>query len=259
MQLVLSQRLFWLVLISFRAFPQQSCYIAVSTGDDWVNGSHGSRVYNNFGVQGEEASSIVFKWISSFLKRNNKSLNVYLSWRLFAVHGFAHGDPCSLRFWMSCYAQSFWANEQSVAQQSPTVSKHLDCWQVLLHLHFLLPSYCTAHVRGPVLVHNKSTFAKSLIHWWVDTCHKGTLITIWRSISSRAKQQQQHGNSFVSVCMNWLKYAVRMDWVNWRMLSSNSSAQLQYGNFGCARCFLDQSSNVSFLSSIFSNALCCKM
>ena len=85
------------------------------------------------------------------------------------VHGFAHGDPCSLHFWMSCYAQSFWANEQSVAQQSPTVSikKHPDCWQVLLHLHFLLPSYCTARVLGHVLVHKKSTIAKGLIHWWV--------------------------------------------------------------------------------------------
>ena len=78
-------------------------------------------------------------------------------------------------------------------------------------------------------------------------------------MSSRAKQQQQHGNSFVSVCMNWLKYAVQMDWVNWRMLFSSSSTQLQYGNFGCSRCFLDQSSNVSFLSSLFSNALCCKI
>ena len=95
---------------------------------------------------------------------------------------------------MSCYAQSFWANEQSVAQQSPPVSKHLDCWQVLLHLHFLLPLHYTAHVLGHVLVHKKSTIAKGLILWWmppVDTCHKGTLITIW---SSWCRQGQNNNN-----------------------------------------------------------------
>ena len=45
----------------------------------------------------------------------------------------------------------------------PLSQKHLDCWHVLLHLHFLLPSHYTAHV----LVHNKSTIAKGLIHRWV--------------------------------------------------------------------------------------------
>ena len=38
----------------------------------------GSRVSNDFGVQGEQASCIVFKWISSFLKRNNTSMSVSL-------------------------------------------------------------------------------------------------------------------------------------------------------------------------------------
>ena len=64
------------------------------------------------------------------------------------MQGFAHGVPCNLHFWMSCYTQSFWTNEQSVSQQSHIVSKHLDCWQVLLHLHFLLPSHCTVRVLG---------------------------------------------------------------------------------------------------------------
>ena len=156
MQLVLSQRLFvWF------------CSLLEPFLDKVVISLHPNGVDNDFGVQGEEASSIVFKWSSSFLKRNSKSLNVYLRWRLFAVHSFAYGDPCSLHFWMSSYAQSFWANEQSVAQHSPTVSKHPDYWQVLLYLHFLLPSHCTAHALGCVLVHNKSTIAKGLIHWWV--------------------------------------------------------------------------------------------
>ena len=162
-QLVLSHRFFdWLCSL-FEPFLNKVVILLYPTGDDWANCSHGSRIYNDFGVQGEEASSVVFKWIYSFLKSTNKSLKVYLSWRLFVVHGFVHGDPHSLHIWMSCYAQSFWANKQSVAQQSPTISKHLDCWQVLLHHHFLSPLHCTAHV----LVHNKSTIAKGLIHWWV--------------------------------------------------------------------------------------------
>ena len=123
----------------------------------------------------------------------------------------------------------------------------------------------STHVLGHVLVHNKSTIAIGLIHWWVPpSWHMSQRYTdnhLAQLMSSRAKQQQQqHGNSFVSVCMNWLKYAVWMDWVNWRILSSNSSTQLQYGNFSCSWCFLDQSSNVSLLSSsLFLNALCCKM
>ena len=145
---------FWLVLFSLQAKFLYCCIPLVMTELTAVMVAASTMTLE----------SRIFKWISSFLKRNNKSLNVYLSWRLSAVHGFAHGDPCSLHFWMSCYAESFWANEQSVAQQSPTVSKHLDCWQVLLHLHFLLPSHCTAHVIGHVLVHNKSTIAKGLMH-----------------------------------------------------------------------------------------------
>ena len=43
------------------------------------------------------------------------------------------------------------------------------------------------------------------------------------------------------------------------MLSSNSSTQLQYGNTGSSPCFLEQSSNISFLSSLFTDGLWCKM
>ena len=101
MQLVLSQRLFDWFRSLLELFLNKVVILLYPTGDDWANCSHGSRVYNDFGVQGKEASSIVFKWISSFLKRN-KSLNVYLSWRLFAVRSFAHGDPCSLHY--GCHA-----------------------------------------------------------------------------------------------------------------------------------------------------------
>ena len=145
MQLFLLQRLFAWFCSLFEPFLNKVVILLHPTGDDWANCSHGSRIYSDFGVQGKEASSIVFKWIASFFKRNNWSLNVYL-------------DPCNLHFWMSCYAQSFWTNEQSVDQQLQIISKHLDCWQVLLRIHFLLPSHCTAHVPSHELWLRKDTF-----------------------------------------------------------------------------------------------------
>ena len=83
-QLVFSHRLFDWFCSLLEPFLNKVVISLYPTGDDWANCSHDSRNYNDFGVQGKEASSIVFKWISSFPKRNNKSLNVYFSWRLFA-------------------------------------------------------------------------------------------------------------------------------------------------------------------------------
>ena len=75
----------------------------------------------------------------------------------------------SLHFCMSCYAQScfeetnnLWPSSHPSSQSSWISGK-----SYVLHLHFLLPSHCTAHVLGHVLVHNRSTIAKGLIHWWV--------------------------------------------------------------------------------------------
>ena len=57
MQLVLSQRLFDWVCSLFGPFLNKVVTLLYPTGDDWANCSHGSRVYNDFGVQGEEALS----------------------------------------------------------------------------------------------------------------------------------------------------------------------------------------------------------
>ena len=57
-------------------------------------------------------------------------------------------------------------------------------WQVLLHLHFLLPSHCTAHVLGHGLwLRKDDTFSAQQISHCLrfDTCHEGTLITTLRS------------------------------------------------------------------------------
>ena len=69
MQLVRSRRLFDWFCSLFEPFLHKVVISLYPTGNDCrANCSHGSRVYNDFGVQGEEASSIVFKWISSFLR-----------------------------------------------------------------------------------------------------------------------------------------------------------------------------------------------
>ena len=79
MQLVLSQRLFdWFCSI-FEPFLNKFVILLYPTGDEWAKCCHGSRVYNDFGVQAEEAPSIVFKWISSFTRRNTQWFDC-LSW-----------------------------------------------------------------------------------------------------------------------------------------------------------------------------------
>ena len=159
MQLVLSQRLFdWLCSL-LEPFLNTVVVLLYPTGDDWANCSNGSHVYIDFGVQGKEVSSVVFKSISSFFKRNNKSLSVYLEGLLrcrallmviiavciFGCHAMLKAFEETSNLWPSSHP--------------PFQSK------VLLHLHFLLLSHCTAHVLGHWLwLRKDDTFSAQQIH-----------------------------------------------------------------------------------------------
>ena len=112
---------------------------------------------------------------------------------------------------------------KSVAQQAPIVSKHLDCLLLSPTAPRLLsPSHCTAHVLGHGLwLRKDDTFYAQQIHnckrldtlmgasFRVDTCHESTLINISRTRCGQAGKMATALS--LSVSINWLKFAVRMD------------------------------------------------
>ena len=88
-------------------------------------------------------------------------------------------------------------------------------WQVLLPLHFLLPSHCTAHVLGHGLwLRKDDTFsAQQNSHCLrVDTCHEGTLINIWRSWCGQGQNNNMVTALSVFVCTDW---SLQFGWVEW--------------------------------------------
>ena len=86
----------------------------------------------------------------------------------------------------------------------------------------LSPSHCTAHVLGHGLwLRKDDTFYAQQIHhckrldtlmgasFRVDTCHESTLINISRTRCGQAGKMATALS--ISVSINWLKFAVRMD------------------------------------------------
>ena len=92
-------------------------------------------------------------------------------------------------------------------------------WQVLLHLHFLLPSHCTAHVLGHVLwLRKDDTFsAQQISHCLqVDTCHEGTLRTIWCSWCGQSQNNNNNNNMVTTLSVFvWTDWCLQFKWIEW--------------------------------------------
>ena len=138
-----------------------------------VNCSHGNRVYSDFGVQGEEASFIVFNWISSFLKRN-KNLNVYLEGflrcraLLMVIHTVCT-FRCHAMLKASEHTNNLWPSSHPSAQSTWIAGKSYCTSTSFYHRIALLMCLVMAYgwERTTHFLKNKSTIAKGFIHWWV--------------------------------------------------------------------------------------------